>query len=106
MVDLGKVVVFRSQPEDGRVGVPCCRCLARAGQRGCRFERRKQRPAEERYLLPGNHRSRALAQRRKRRRGSRRRRGILLRQQPDQLRPMRWNRRGARHGGPAPVQRD
>ncbi len=79
MVDLGKVVVFRSQPEDGGVRMACCRCLARMSHGGRSLEWRKKRSAEESHLLAGHHRSRALAKRSKRRCRGRGRRGILLR---------------------------
>ena len=69
VVDLGKVVVFGGQPEDGGVGMACRRGLAGAGQRSGRLEGSKQRSAEEADLLPGHHGSRALAQGCKRRRG-------------------------------------
>jgi hypothetical protein len=32
VIDLGEVVVFRGQPEDGRMGMPARSGLARAGQ--------------------------------------------------------------------------
>ena len=92
MVDLGKVVVFRRQPEDGGVRIACRRCLARMSHGGGSLEWRKKRPAKESHLLAGNDRSRALCQRRKRICCGRRRGGVLLREQPNQVGPMRRNR--------------
>ena len=73
MVNFGEVVVFRGQPEDGRMGMTGRRCLVNAGHGcGC-LEGRKERPSEETHLLAGHHCSRAFAQRIKRSGGSRRR---------------------------------
>ena len=67
VIDLGKIVVFAGQPEDGHMRAAGRRCLSRPRHRGSRLERSKQRPAEQPHLLPGHHRSRALAQRLQRR---------------------------------------
>ena len=98
MVDLGKVVIFAGQPEDGRVGVACRGRLPGASHGGGGFERRKQRPAKQPDLLPGNHGSCAPARASRAARQSDR---ILLRQQSNQFRPMSGTLRGVRRCEPA-----
>jgi hypothetical protein len=71
MVDLGEVVVFSGQPEDGGVRRARRGCLARAGQGRGGFEGRKQRSAEQAHLLAGYDHSRPAAQGFKGRSGSR-----------------------------------
>jgi hypothetical protein len=62
VVDLGKVVVFGGQPEDGGVRT-ACRCgLTCAGHGCCRLEGRVERSAEQAHLLPSDDHSRAVAQ--------------------------------------------
>ncbi len=68
VVDLGKVMVFGGQPEDGGVRPARYRRLARAGQRGSRLEGREERAAEEAHLLAGDYDSRAAAESIERRR--------------------------------------
>jgi len=68
VVDLGKVVVFGGQPEDGGVRLAGCRRLARSSQRGGRLEGREERPAEEAHLLAGHYDACAAAESFKRRR--------------------------------------
>ena len=106
MVDLGKVVVFRGQPEDGGVGPARGRGLPGASQSGSRLEGREERPAKQAHLLPGHHRSGSVAQSLQGCCGCRRRRSVLLGQQANQIRPVRGPlRRSVRTLPPTFVQR-
>ena len=55
MIDLGKVVVFARQPEDGRMRPARLRRLPRPRQCRRRLERREKRPAKQPHLLPRHH---------------------------------------------------
>ena len=69
VIDLGEVVVFAGEPEDGRVGMAGGGGLARAGDGGGSFEGRVQRSAEETHLLAGENGAGALGERSERWRG-------------------------------------
>src|SRR3981081_2267553 len=59
MIDLGQIVIFSSQPKDRHTVHSGGRSLFRQFDRGQRFEDRKERPAKETDLLPGNRSQRS-----------------------------------------------
>ena len=84
MVDLGEVVVFRGQPEDGYMRMPGGCGLAGTGN-GCGgLEGNQKRPAKKPHLLAGDNGSRSLGQGRKCACVG----GVLRGEQPNQLGPV------------------
>ena len=51
VIDLGEIVIFAGEPEDGGVGMACSSGLARAGDGGGGFERGIKRTAKQADLL-------------------------------------------------------
>ena len=62
MIDLGEIVIFAGEPEDGGVGMACGSGLAGASDGGSGFERGIERTAEQADLLAGEDRARALGE--------------------------------------------
>ena len=60
VIDLGEIVIFTGEPEDGGVGMACGSRLACARNGGGSFERGIQRPAEQANLLASENSACAL----------------------------------------------
>ncbi len=93
VIDLGEIVIFRREPEDGYVRLPILRGAPRPGE-GCgSLQGGKERSTEKAHLLAGDHNARACPERIDRGAGGRS--GILGGEQIDELRPMRREREAA-----------
>lgn len=88
MIDLGEVVIFTGEPEDGGVGTARSGGLARAGDGGSGFERGIKRTAKQADLLACENGACSLGEGSERIFGGCRR--VLFGHEMDELWPVRW----------------